>query len=229
MLDLAIKDGIVVDGTGADPVRANIGVRDGRIVFVDSTGSEPIDARRTIDADGLAVAPGFVDIHTHYDAQLFWDPACTPSSLHGVTSVFCGNCGFSIAPLGDDPSYITRMLSTVESIPLEALEAGVQWNWRSFGDYLDQVEAVRTAVNVGVSVGHSALRRLVLGEASHGRDIAPDDLTAMKTLLCEGLAAGAVGFSSSWGSVHFDGNGDPNTTALSDRRGLGSSCGWCDT
>jgi N-acyl-D-aspartate/D-glutamate deacylase len=172
MLDLAIHGGMVVDGTGSEPLRANVGILDGRIAFVDSRGTEPIDARRSIDAEGLVVAPGFVDIHTHYDAQLFWDPACTPSSLHGITTVFCGNCGFSIAPLGDDPTYIMRMLSKVEGIPLQALEAGVPWKWKSFGDYLNLVEAAGTAVNIGVSVGHSALRRLVLGENSHDRDVA---------------------------------------------------------
>jgi N-acyl-D-aspartate/D-glutamate deacylase len=139
MLDVVLTGGTVVDGTGAEPVRANVGVRDGRIVFVDPDGTEAIDARRTIDAQGLIVAPGFIDVHTHYDAQLFWDPFCTPSSLHGITTLFCGNCGFSIAPLGDDPSYVAQMLAEVEGIPLAALEAGVPWNWRTFGDFLDRV------------------------------------------------------------------------------------------
>jgi N-acyl-D-aspartate/D-glutamate deacylase len=209
MLDLMITGGTVVDGTGADPAPANVGVQDGRIAFVDTTRTETAEAKRTVDAHGLTVAPGFVDIHTHYDAQLFWDPACTPSSLHGVTSVYCGNCGFSIAPLGDDPAYIMQMLSQVEGIPLEALEAGVPWNWRSFGEYLDRVEAAGTAVNVGVSVGHSALRRRVLGPRSHDREPSPKDVAAMRELLAEGLAAGAVGFSSSWGRNHFDGDGNP--------------------
>lgn len=216
MLDLVIKGGTVVDGTGADPVRANVGILDGRIVFIDSEGGEPIDARRTIDADGLVVAPGFVDIHTHYDAQLFWDPACTPSSLHGITTVFCGNCGFSIAPLGDDPTYIMRMLSKVEGIPLEVLETGVRWNWKSFGDYLDLVQAAGTAVNVGVSVGHSALRRFVLGENSHQRGVAAADVAAMREVLAEGLAAGAAGFSSSWGTHHLDGEGNPVPSRFAD-------------
>ncbi len=216
MLDLAIHGGMVVDGTGAEPQRANVGILDGRIAFVDGQGTEPIDARRSIDAQGLVVAPGFVDIHTHYDAQLFWDPACTPSSLHGITTVFCGNCGFSIAPLGDDPMYIMRMLSKVEGIPLEALEAGVPWKWKSFGDYLDLVEAAATAVNIGVSVGHSALRRLVLGENSHKRDVSSTDLAVMGELLAEGLAAGAAGFSSSWGTHHVDGEGNPVPSRFAD-------------
>jgi N-acyl-D-aspartate/D-glutamate deacylase len=209
MLDMVIKGGTVVDGTGGDPAPANVGVRNGRIVFVDPDGSESIDAKRTIDAAGLVVAPGFIDIHTHYDAQLFWDPACTPSSLHGVTTIFCGNCGFSIAPLGDDPSYVVQMLSKVEGIPLEALRAGVRWDWSSFGDYLNRVAAAGTAVNVGVSVGHSAVRRFVLGARSHDQDVTPPDVAAMRTLIRESLAAGATGFSSSWGRFHFDGQGDP--------------------
>jgi N-acyl-D-aspartate/D-glutamate deacylase len=209
MLDLVITGGLVVDGTGAEPMRANVGVQAGRIVAVDLTGRESLDARRTIEADGLVVAPGFIDIHTHYDAQVFWDPACTPSSLHGVTTVFCGNCGFSIAPLGDDPTYIMEMLAAVEGIPLAALEAGVPWNWKSFGDYLDHVDAARPAVNFGVSVGHSALRRAVLDAGSHDGAITPDVLAAMRALLVEGLEAGAFGFSSSWGLHHFDGSRNP--------------------
>jgi N-acyl-D-aspartate/D-glutamate deacylase len=214
MLDLVITGGSVVDGTGALPVRANVGVADGRVVFVDPDGTEAVDARRTIDADGLVVAPGFVDIHTHYDAQLFWDPACTPSSLHGVTTVFCGNCGFSIAPLGEDPGYVMEMLAEVEGIPLEALESGVAWDWRTFSEYLDRVERARPAVNVGVCVGHSALRRAVLGSRSHDEVVTADDLAAMQALLAESLDAGGVGFSSSWGLHHFDGDGDPVPSRL---------------
>ena len=209
MLDLVLKGGTVVDGTGAEPVRANVGVRDGRIVFVDSDGTESLDAQRTIDADGLIVAPGFIDVHTHYDAQLFWDPYLTPSSLHGVTTIFCGNCGFSIAPLGDDPSYVAQMLAEVEGIPLEALETGVPWNWRTFEDYLDRVQAARPAINVGVSVGHSAIRRLVLGPRSHEREVAADEVDAMRAQVADALTAGAVGFTSSWGIHHFDGDGNP--------------------
>jgi N-acyl-D-aspartate/D-glutamate deacylase len=209
MLDLVVKGGLVVDGTGAAPVPADVGIRDGRIAFVDADGVEATQARRVIDADGLVVAPGFVDVHTHYDAQLFWDPACTPSSLHGVTTLFCGNCGFSIAPLGDDPRYVMEMLAEVEGIPLDALAAGAPWDWRTFGEYLDRVESVRPAINVGVSVGHSALRRVVLGERSHDEVVSPDEVAAMRALLADGLGTGAAGFTSSWGLFHFDGDGNP--------------------
>jgi N-acyl-D-aspartate/D-glutamate deacylase len=132
VLDLLIRGGTVLDGTGAPPLRADVGVAAGRVVSIDpGLGARPV-ATRTIDASGLIVAPGFVDIHTHYDAQVFWDAACTPSSLHGVTSVFAGNCGFSIAPLLDESDYMMRLLSRVEGIPLEALAAGVPWGWHSF-------------------------------------------------------------------------------------------------
>lgn len=209
MLDLLIRDGQVVDGSGADPVRANVGVRDGRIVTINQDPEDSDRARRIIDAEGLTIAPGFVDVHTHYDAQVFWDPACTPSSFHGVTTLFCGNCGFSVAPLGEDPTYIMRMLAEVEGIPLEALEAGAPWNWKSFGEYLESVESARPSVNIGVSAGHSALRRLVLGSRSHDNDVAPGDIAAMQTLLAESLSSGAMGFSTSWGTFHFDGDGNP--------------------
>ena len=209
MLDLLIRGGTVVDGTGRVPVRADVGVAGGRIAFIDVDRTEESGARRIIDADGLTVAPGFIDVHTHYDAQLFWDPACTPSSLHGVTTVFAGNCGFSISPVGDDPEYLMRLLSRVEGIPLAALEKGVPWTWRSFPDYLDAVESSGVAVNVGVLIGHSALRRAVLGSRSHDAAVAPDALAAMRDMLGAGLGAGGMGFSSSWAGTHWDGDGQP--------------------
>ena len=149
-------------------------------------------------------------MHTHYDAQVLWDPYLSPSSLHGVTTVIGGNCGFSIAPLGDhDDGYMLRMLAEVEAIPAEALEAGAGWDWRSFGEYLDAVEAARPALNFGVMAGHSALRRAVLGDRHTEPDPGPAAISAMRALLREALAAGALGFSSSWNSLHTDGEGEP--------------------
>src|SRR3984893_5687946 len=134
MLDVVIRGGTVVDGTGAPSRRADVGIREGRVVEI---GKVSDDAAETVDAEGLVVAPGFVDPHTHYDAQLFWDPATTPSNLHGVTSMIAGNCGFTLAPLhAEDADYLRRMMAKVEGMPLPALEASVPWSWRSFGDYL---------------------------------------------------------------------------------------------
>src|SRR2546421_11262462 len=136
MLDLVIKDGLVVDGSGRPGRHGDVGVRDGRVVAV---GEVDESAARTIDAAGLVVAPGFIDIHTHYDAQAFWDGTLSPSPLHGVTTVVGGNCGFTIAPLGPEHAdYLLHMLARVEGMPVGALEEGVPWNWRSFGEYLAQ-------------------------------------------------------------------------------------------
>lgn len=206
MLDCIIKDGTLVDGTGSPRRQADIGIRAGRVVDI---GKVTESARQTIDAGGKVVAPGFVDIHTHYDAQAFWDPSLTPSSLHGVTTVVGGNCGFSIAPLSADAGpYLMRMLSRVEGMPLEALEAGVPWDWRSFGEYLDRLDG-RLAINSGFLVGHSALRRVVMGEAAVGKQASDTELNEMSRLLHESIAAGGLGFSSSQAPTHNDGDGQP--------------------
>lgn len=206
MLDCIIKDGTLVDGTGTARRQADVGIRDGRIA---ATGKITESAKQTIDAGGKIVAPGFVDIHTHFDAQAFWDPALTPSSLHGVTTVVGGNCGFSIAPLTPEAGpYLMRMLSRVEGMPLEALEAGVPWDWRAFGEYLDRLEG-KLAINAGFLVGHSALRRVVMGEAAVGNEATGAQVDEMVRLLHESIAAGGLGFSSSQAPTHSDGEGKP--------------------
>jgi len=206
MLDLLIKGGDVVDGTGATRRRADVGVRGGRIVEI---GAVDESAAHTIDADGRVVAPGFVDVHTHYDAQVFWDPTLSPSPLHGVTTVVGGNCGFTIAPLvPSEADYLMKMLARVEGMPLDALAAGVPWDWKTTAEYFDHFEDT-LSVNAGFMIGHCALRRVVMGERSVGDAATDDDLAAMANLLRESLAAGGLGFSSSWAETHNDADGEP--------------------
>ncbi|HEX3333861.1 MAG TPA: amidohydrolase family protein, partial [Acidimicrobiales bacterium] len=171
-MTVAIRGGTVVDGTGAAPYRGDVVLEGGRVASIaPANGKEAgagVGADTVIDASGLLVAPGFVDLHTHYDAQLFWDPTASPSPLHGVTTVLGGNCGFSIAPLNPEGAdYITRMMARVEGMPLAALRSGVPWDWRSFGEWLGRLDG-RIAVNAGFLVGHSTLRRLVMGERAVG-------------------------------------------------------------
>jgi N-acyl-D-aspartate/D-glutamate deacylase len=206
MLDLILRKGLVVDGTGAAGWCADVGVRDGRIVAV---GDVDDSASRVIDCDGLVVSPGFVDPHTHYDPQIMWDPACAPSSLHGVTTVIGGNCGFTIAPMAPPHSeYLIPMLARVEGMPVDALWAGLDFEWSSFGSWLDRLDG-NVAVNAGFLCGHSTIRRLVMGDAAVGERAAPTQIEEMVKLLHESCAAGALGFSSSNGGAHADHHGNP--------------------
>ena len=216
MLDYLIKGGTLVDGTGSARRPGNIGIKDGRITAV---GDIDEAAKETIDATGKIVSPGFVDIHTHYDAQVFWDPNISPSSYHGVTSVFAGNCGFSVAPLVPEAGdYLMRLLAKVEGMPLASLQEGVPWNWDSFGSYLAMLDG-KMAINIGFMVGHSAIRRVVMGEDS-GKPATPEQLETMKDLLKTSLAEGGMGFSSSQSTTHNDGNGEPVPSRAADNHEL---------
>ncbi|WP_322768181.1 N-acyl-D-amino-acid deacylase family protein [Frankia sp. Cr1] len=206
MHDIVIRGGQVVDGTGAPRQQADVAIDGGRVVAI---GTVPDGGRRTIDADGLIVSPGFVDIHTHLDVQGFWDPTLSPSPLHGVTTVLGGNCGFTVAPLDDTAGdYLMRMLSRVEGMPLESLRTGVPWDWRTTAEFLDRLDGT-LAVNAGFMVGHSAIRRVAMGPAATERHATDDELATMKRLLRAGIAAGGLGFSSTWSESHSDADGRP--------------------
>ncbi len=221
MLDYAIRSGTLIDGSGGPARQADIGIRDGRIVAI---GDVEEAATVELDATGLMVAPGVVDPHTHYDAQLFWDPSASPSNMHGVTTVIGGNCGFTLAPINaEDADYIRRMMAKVEGMPLAALEQGVPWSWSSFAEYLEALEG-NLGVNAGFLVGHCALRRKVMG-AERGEEVATDDeIAAMRALLRDSLASGGLGFSSSQSRTHSDGEGRPISSRYADRREMLAFC-----
>ncbi len=207
--DLLIRGGTLVDGSGADGVRGDLAVRGGRIAAL---GEVKGSADRTLDADGQIVAPGFVDIHTHYDAQVFWDRMLTISPWHGVTSVVIGNCGFGIAPTREaHRDLILRTLENVEGMSLAALREGVgdDWGFETFPEYLDAVDARGPAINVGALLGHTPLRTYVMGEESTEREATDDEVSAMRAILADGLAAGALGFATSKSPTHVGYEGRP--------------------
>ena len=207
--DLLIRGGTLVDGTGAPACRGDLAVRDGRIAAL---GNVPGTADRTLDAAGAVVAPGFVDIHTHYDAQVFWDRMLSISPWHGVTSVVMGNCGFGVAPTR--PAHrelVLRTLERVEGMSLEALLAGVghDWPFETFAEFLDAIEARGTAINVGALVGHTPVRLHVLGDEASEREATADEIATMRALVRDALRAGALGFATSKSPTHVGDAGRP--------------------
>lgn len=213
-LDLLVRGGTIVDGSGAARFSGDVGIRDGRIVEV---GRITESARRTIDADGLIVSPGFIDGHTHMDAQVAWDPLGSCSCWHGVTSVVMGNCGFALAPCKpEDRDWYARCLSAVEDIPTEAMAAGIDWTWESFPEYLATVERLPKAINYGMYIGHSALRMYVMGKRALSEKATEDDMKRMAAAVKEALKAGAMGFSSSRASTHITPDGTPVASRIAE-------------
>jgi N-acyl-D-amino-acid deacylase len=212
--ELVIRGGTVVDGTGAPGRRADVAITAGRIAGV----GDDLRGRRQLDASGLVVAPGFIDIHTHYDAQVFWDPALTPSSYHGVTSVVAGNCGFSIAPVRTDGvELLARTLQHVEDMSFDTLAAGVPWHaFESFPQYLDAVEHRGVGLNYGCYVGHTAVRLFVMGPGAYDRPATAAELTAMQQVVADAMAAGAIGFASSASPTHNGADGRPVPSRVAD-------------
>jgi N-acyl-D-amino-acid deacylase len=218
-VDIVIRGGLVVDGTGAPGVLADVAVSDGRIVAI---GADLVErgyaARDVLDAHGQVVAPGFIDIHTHYDAQVFFDPALTPSSFHGVTTVVAGNCGFSLAPVRPgSQEIVARTLENVEDMDFDVLIAGVPWDFETFRQYLESVERRGSVLNYAAYLGHTALRLFVMGDdAAYERPATDEEVAAMQDELRDALRAGAAGLATSFAIPHRGANGLPVPSRFSE-------------
>lgn len=213
--DLLLRGGTVVDGTGGEPFEADVAIEQGRIVAVQAGLTET--AERVVDAAGLVVAPGFIDIHTHFDAQVLWDPELASMTRHGVTSVVAGNCGFTVAPVraGDD-DYIIQMLARVEGMPADALREGLSWDWENFDQYLGRLQG-RLGLNYLPQVGHSSLRRYVMGDSAFERAATDSEVATMAGLLRKSVGSGARGLSTSTSPTHNDSFGRPVPSRLAER------------
>src|ERR1700688_3004867 len=196
MFDILIKGGTIVDGTGAPGFLGEVGVKDGRIAAV--APAIEGEARRTLDAQGRVVAPGFIDPHTHFDVQLLWDGAARPALSHGITSIVPGNCSLSLAPLrAADRPAVVGMFQQIEEMPPEAFSGAFEWTWEDFAGYRAAIEP-NLSINVAPLVGHSVIRQWVMGEAAQARAATADEIAAMQAMLRECLAAGAIGLSTSF-------------------------------
>ena len=189
--DLLIKNGTIVDGTGSDAFTGDISIKDGVITEI---GEVSGDATEVIDAEGMTVSPGFVDIHTHLDAQIGWDPEMTPICWHGVTTALIGNCGLTFAPCKpDDVEVLAGMMETVEDIPKQAILSGLSWNWEHYGQYLDTLEELKPSLNVAGLVGHSAVRYYVMGDRSFDEQATEAEKQQMADIVEKAMKDGAVG------------------------------------
>ena len=212
--DLVVKNGTVVDGTGAPGFRADIGVNEGKITAIGRLGDK---AYRTVDADDHVVTPGFIDGHTHMDAQVFWDPLGSCSCYHGVTSVVMGNCGFTIAPCAErDAGFVFKNLERAEVISPDAMQAGIEWSWETFPEFLDTVDELPKGINNAGYIGHSAIRTYVMGERAFTERASTDELGRMCDIAEEGVRAGAIGFSTSRTPNHVTADDLPVASRVAD-------------
>ena len=210
--DVLIRNGSVVDGSGLPRFRADVGIVAGKIAAI---GKIRDSAKEVIDAEGHVVAPGFIDGHTHMDAQVFWDPLGTCSCWHGITSVVMGNCGFSLAPCSEDKKLmVMRNLERAEDISPQAMEAGIRWSWTTFPEYLDAVERLPKGINYAAYMGHSALRTHIMGERAFTDEASDTDLEAMKNEMRAAMRAGAIGFTTSRTRNHQTPDGQPVASRL---------------
>ena len=213
-LDLLIRNGTIVDGSGAARYQGDVGIRQGQIIEI---GRIRAGAERVIDADGLIVAPGFVDGHTHMDAQVAWDRIGSCSCWHGVTTVIMGNCGFALAPCRpEEREWFARCLTAVEDIPTESMLAGIDWTWETFPEYLATVDRLPKAINYGAYIGHSALRMYVMGKRALSETATDEDLARMAGAVKEAIRAGAMGFSSSRATTHVTPDNTPVASRIAD-------------
>jgi N-acyl-D-amino-acid deacylase len=216
-----IRGGTVVDGTGAPGRRADVLVRDGRVAEI----GEGLRGDRELDAEGHIVAPGFIDIHTHYDAQVFWDPALSPSIHHGVTTVVAGNCGFSIAPTRPgDRQLVADTLQKVEDMDPASLMAGIPWDFETFPEYLASVERHGSVINFSAYLGHTPLRFYVMGDAASDRAATPEEIDQMAALVSEAMEAGAAGFATSFAITHLGADGRPIPSRLAEKDEMAALC-----
>jgi len=216
--DLVIRNALLLDGLGSPPVVSDLAASGGKIVEIGRVGE---NGKETIDADGLALMPGIIDNHTHYDAQITWDPYVAPSPSLGVTTAVIGNCGFTIAPCrAADRERVMKNLTQVEGMSLEVLRAGIRWDFESFPQYLDMLARRGCALNVAAFAGHSAIRTYVMGEEATQRSATDEEIASMKKILLEAMSAGAVGFSTSTSPAHNGEGGKPMPSRLADDKEL---------
>ena len=225
MHDLVIRNALLLDGLGSPAAKGDLGVTGDRISSIGGS----LSGRKIVDAEGLALIPGIIDNHTHYDAQITWDPRVSPSPALGVTTAVIGNCGFTIAPCRPaDRERVMRNLTQVEGMSLDVLRAGIRWDFETFPQYLDMLERQGSAINIAAFVGHSSLRTYVMGDAATERAATDAEISAMKSLLLEGMRAGAVGFATSTSPAHNGEGGKPMPSRLADDAEMRSLVGCLD-